>query len=133
MSRHRRPTEPSRTVRLTRLIAAARAARHDAEGRDTRAVADAVEDLGSLAAWAIPVHGVFVPNNHDICAAIDAAATAHLGLRPAQRELLRCLNTVASFDQRDAIEVAHARVSHVSAEAYFYAGLAFGVTLGHES
>ncbi len=128
MPRSRLIVEPHGQLRLDRLIRAARTARHDAEGRDTRAVARALDEFGRLASWAIPVHGLFVPNNNDVCAAVEAAARAHLDLDTARRELTRHLKVVSTFEQRDAIETAQTQVRLVYDEAYFYAGVAFGVT-----
>lgn len=128
MSRSRLTVRSHGPYRLERLIRAARTARHDAEGRDTRAVARTLDEFGRLASWAIPVHGVFVPNNNEVCAAVEAAARSHLDLDTARRELTRRLRAVPAFEQRDAIETAQAQVRHVYDEAYFYAGVAFGVT-----
>lgn len=128
MSRSRLIAPAHGHPRLERLVQAARTARHDAEGGDTRAVARVLDEFGRLASWAIPVHGLFVPNNNDVCAAVESAARAHLGLDPARRELARRLKAVPVFEQRDAIETAQTQVRHVYDEAYFYAGVAFGVT-----
>lgn len=128
MSRSRPIVPPPGRLRLERLIQAARTARHDAEGRDTRAVARALDEFGRLASWAIPVHGLFVPNNNDICAAVESAARAHFDLDTARRELTRHLKVVSAFEQRDAIETAQTQVRLVYDEAYFYAGVAFGVS-----
>jgi hypothetical protein len=60
---------------------------------------------------------------------VDRVATRHLGLKDARAEFHTALASVEPFDRRDPIEVAHARVRSVAEEAYFYAGVAFGVTL----
>jgi hypothetical protein len=54
---------------------------------------------------------------------------AHLGLEEARREFRKALQAVESFNERDAIESAHNQVRSVDDKAYFYAGLAFGITL----
>jgi hypothetical protein len=115
--------------RLVRLIQAARTAKSDAERHDPEAVALALEAFGSLASWAIPVHGLFVPSNNDVCAAVERVAQAHLGLEHARRELRKSLRVIEAFEQRDPIESAYTQVRTVYDEAYFYAGLAFGITL----
>jgi hypothetical protein len=50
----------------------------------------------------------------------------HLG--EARREFKEALGVVVEFTQRDPIESALNHVRSASEEAYFYAGLAFGVT-----
>jgi hypothetical protein len=60
---------------------------------------------------------------------VDGAAKQHLGLEEARHEFSAALGLVEAFAQRDPIESAHNRVRIASDEAYFYAGLAFGVTL----
>ena len=114
---------------LVRLIEAAERSGEDAEGRDIRGVAKALREFGDLAVWVLPVHGVFVPNNNDVSAIIDRAANQHLGLEETCREFGDALQVVEAFAQRDPIESAHNHVRSVSEEAYFYAGLAFGLTL----
>ena len=133
MPRNRSAVNVNLPPRLVRLIEAARAAKPATEGRETGAVANALEDFGVLGAWVIPFHGVFVPNDSDVCTAVDKVARAHLGLDHARRELRRSLKVVESFEQRDAIESALNQVRSAYDEAYFYAGLAFGITLADRS
>lgn len=133
MPRNRSAVNVNLPPRLVRLIEAARAARPAAEDYETGAVANALEEFGVLGAWVIPFHGVFVPNDSDVCAAVDTIARAHLGLDHARRELRRSLKVVEPFEQRDAIESALNQVRSAYDEAYFYAGLAFGITLADRS
>lgn len=114
---------------LIRLITSAKQAREDAGGCDISAVPNALRDLGALALWAVPVHGIFVPNEPQIAVAIERIAKEHFGWVDARRELREALAVVPQFAERDAIATACNGVVTVSDEAYFYAGLAFGVTL----
>jgi hypothetical protein len=114
---------------LVRLIEAAQHSGEDAEGRDIRGAAHALREFGQLAEWALPVHGVFVANNEHISATVERVATQHLDWQDARREVREALDAVESFGQRDPIESAQNHLRAVSDEAYFYAGLAFGVTL----
>jgi hypothetical protein len=82
-----------------------------------------------LALWALPVHGVFVASEEYVSPVIDQVAKDHLGLVDARRELHEALAVIEEFRKRDAIETAVNHVRSVSDEAYFYAGLAFGLTL----
>ena len=113
---------------LVRLIEAAEHSGEDAEGRDIRGAAQALREFGQLAEWALPVHGVFVANNEDVSMTVERVAKQHLDWE-ARREVREALDAVESFGQRDPIESAQNHLRAVSDEAYFYAGLAFGVTL----
>jgi hypothetical protein len=129
MSRHR-PTKPERlSPALARLIEAAEQHGEDADGRDIKGAAQALREFGSVALWVLPIHGVFVPNDNDVSLIIDRVARQHLGLEEARAEFRKALEIVEPFDRRDPIESAHGHVRSVAEEAYFYAGLAFGVTL----
>jgi len=71
---------------LAWLIDAAKRSGKDAEGADTTGAPDALRELGLLASRAVPIHGVFVPNNPDICTEIKRVSNAYLGLDQARRE-----------------------------------------------
>lgn len=86
MSRHSfRPGKGLSPV-LGRVIQAAKASGKDAEGRDIRGAAGALQEFGALALWALPIHGMFVPNNSNVCVIVDRVAKKHLGRREARRE-----------------------------------------------
>jgi hypothetical protein len=114
---------------LVRLIEAAEHAREDAEGRDIRGAGSALREFGRLALWALPIHGVFVPNNDDVSLIIQRVAKNYLDWEKARSEVRVALDRVGAFELRDRIETAENDLRAVSDEAYFYAGLAFGVTL----
>ena len=81
MSRKRSRKAPALSPLLVRLIEeAAERAKEDAEGRDIRGAALALRELGDLATWVLPVHGLFVPNNNEVCMAIDRVARQYLDL-----------------------------------------------------
>jgi hypothetical protein len=114
---------------LARLIRAVEQHGHDAEGRDIKGAARALREFGDLALWALPICGVFVPNDDQISVIVDRVAAQHLGLGEARTEFRKAMASVEAFDRRDAIESAHNQIRSVSEEAYFYAGLAFGITI----
>jgi hypothetical protein len=60
---------------------------------------------------------------------VERVATRHLGLKEASRDFQEAVGNVEAFDRRDAIESAHNQIRSVTEEAYFYAGLAFGITM----
>lgn len=60
--------------------------------------------------------------------AIDRVARQYLDLDEAGGELKEALSVVVEFAQRDPIESALNDVRSASEAAYFYAGLAFGLT-----
>jgi hypothetical protein len=128
MSRKRSRKAPALSPLLVRLIEAAERAKEDAEGRDIRRTAKALREFGDLATWMLPVHGLFVPNNSEVCMAVDRVARQYLDLKEARRELKEALGVVVEFAQRDPIESALNHVRSAAEEAYFYAGLAFGLT-----
>jgi hypothetical protein len=131
MSR-RRPTKQEKlSPVLTRLIEAAEQHGEDAEGRDIKGAAQALREFGSVALWVLSIHGVFVPNHGHVSTIIERIANRHLGLEDARAEFRKALAIVEPIERRDPIDVAHAHVRSVAEEAYFYAGVAFGVTLSN--
>jgi hypothetical protein len=93
--------------------------------------AQALRALTALALTKVPSRGIFDPTargEHDLFAAIEAVAQAHLELSDA-RAAWRTALKAASLDleTRDEVERAALQVQTVSDTAYFYAGLAFGL------
>jgi hypothetical protein len=126
----RRATKPERlSPTLIRLIEAVEHHGDDARGRDIIGAAGALREFGELALWALPIYGVFVPNDERIAVIVERVATRHLGLKEASRDFQKAMANVEAFDRRDAIESAHNEIRSVTEEAYFYAGLAFGITM----
>jgi hypothetical protein len=113
---------------LGRLIEAAERSGEDATGRDIKGAARALREFGDLALWVVPIHGLFVPNNDEVSTVVDRVAQRHMDLGEARREFKEALNVVEEFAQRGRIESGHSRMRAASEAAYFYAGLAFGVT-----
>ena len=129
MSR-RRPTTPERLPpALARLIDAVEQHGEDAEGRDIKGAARALREFGGVALWVLPIYGVFVPNDNGVAMIVERVARQHLGLEEARAEFRKALEGVEPFDRRDPVESAHNHIRSVAEEAYFYAGLAFGVTM----
>lgn len=129
MSR-RRPTKPERlSPVLVRLIEAAEQHGEDAEGREIKGVACALREFGTAAQWVLPIYGVFVPNDNGVAMLVERVAREHLGLEKARAEFRSALESIEPFDRRDPIESAHNHIRTVAEEAYFYAGLAIGVTM----
>jgi hypothetical protein len=129
MPRHRSSKARALPQALVRLIDAAEKSKTDSEGSDIGSAAEALRELGELAFWALPVHGVFVPNNNDVAVGITKIANKHLGLKKARREFTDALAAVELFENRDRIESANNHLQTVSDAAYYYAGLTFGLTL----
>jgi hypothetical protein len=122
MARHRPGEARALPHALVRLI-------HAAEDSGSRGQASALRELGQLALKTIPAHGIFVANENDIEMAVEQIARAHLGLARARQEFRDATRVVESFHQRDPIESAHNHIGSVKDEAWFFAGLAFGLTL----
>ena len=126
----RRPPKPERLApALVRLFEAAEQRGTDAQGADIRGIAHALREFGHVAHWVLPIHGLFVPNNSQVAVIVELVATRHLGLAQARAEFREATEIIEPFDRRDAIETAHNRVRTVTEEAYFYAGLALGITM----
>ena len=124
----RRTTKPERPLppALVRLIEAAEYLAKDA---DTQNITEALREFGEMALWVVPIHGVFVPNDQVVSVAIEGTAVRHLGLDKARTEFRKALAAIEPFERRDAVESAHGRVRGVGEDAYFYAGLAVGITI----
>jgi hypothetical protein len=94
--------------------------------------AGALRDLTTRAVIKVPARGVFDPGargEQDLFAAIDSVANRHLGRRAARRGWRRALQASRlDFESRDGIERAADQLQAISDTAYFYAGLAFGLT-----
>ena len=129
MPRHRSSKAQPLPNALVRLIHAARKSTTDSEGSEIKGAAEALRELGELALWALPIHGVFVPNNNDVAVAITKVASEYLGLKEARREFRDALSAIELFENRDPIESASNQLHTISDAAYYYAGLSFGLTL----
>lgn len=94
--------------------------------------AGALRDLTALAATKVPARGIFDPaarGEQDLFAAIDSVANRHLGRRAARRGWRRALHASRlDLESHDRIERAAVQLQAISDTAYFYAGLAFGLT-----
>jgi hypothetical protein len=98
LSRRRSNADRDLPALLVWLINAAKHVGKDAEGADIGGATEALRGFGALASRALPIHGVFVPNNPDICVEIERVSKAHLGLDQARREFRKALNVVEAFE-----------------------------------
>jgi hypothetical protein len=93
--------------------------------------AEALSELTALALTKVPSRGIFDPTwrgEHELFAAIESVAQAHLELASARRAWRAALRAAAmEIESRDRVERAALQVQSVSDTAYFYAGLAFGL------
>jgi hypothetical protein len=94
--------------------------------------AGALLDLTTLASTKVPARGIFDPTargDQELFTAIDAIASRHLGRTRAHAAWGRAVRGARlELEARDRIERAALQVQGVSDTAYFYAGLAFGLT-----
>jgi hypothetical protein len=94
--------------------------------------AAALRDLTALALHKVPARGIFDPaarGEHELFVAIERVAQLHLELGDARTTWRHALDAVTpELDRRDELERAALQVQSVSDTAYFYAGLAFGLT-----
>lgn len=121
-----------RTAGLPPLLAhvielAIYAEEHD-DSTDRTGEADFLIGVARLAVQNVGFRGILAPAP-ELYKPIEDLAKEHLDWVDAKRELRAALDRVKRFRRRDAIESAHIRVISVSDTAYYYAGLAFGLTL----
>jgi hypothetical protein len=114
---------------LRRLIWAARKVEEDAGGADISHIPGALKEFGAMAQWGVPTHGAFVATQPDVEMIIGRAAKLRFGGGDAKREFDEAVRIVEDFHQRDEIETAMNGVRAADSDAYFYAGLAWGITL----
>lgn len=126
MSRRSPSLEPLELpVHMRHLIRAA-------ERECPRGHARALRDLTSLAVTKVPARGIFDPTSrgeHELFTAIEVIANRHLDRRRARAAWGTAVRAARlELEARDRIERAALQVQSVSDTAYFYTGLAFGLT-----
>ena len=124
-SRQARPPGNELPATLLQLV-------HAAQAECPRGHAEALEELTTLAMRKIPSRGLFDPavrGEPDLFAAIEAVAIRHFALSNARTAWRSALDDAElTFARRDEIERAAQHVQGISDTAYFYAGLAFGLS-----
>ncbi len=127
MPRRRRTRSPSLAKQPPTLRHVIEAARLECP----RGHAQALLEFTTLALRKVPSRGIFDPGargDHDLFAAIEAVADAHLRFSEARAAARAALDAAdLDLERRDAIERAALQVQSVSDTAYFYVGLAFGL------
>lgn len=125
----------SRKVSTTATLELPAHLRHvfDAAERECpRGHARALRDLTSLAVRKVPSRGIFDPTSRgdqELFTAIEVIANRHLGRARARASWTSAVRQAhLQLEARDRIERAALQVQGVSDTAYFYAGLAFGLT-----
>lgn len=89
----------------------------------------ALRELGRWALVYVPSRGVLAPCEDDAYKAIQEIATRHLLYRKARATWSKALRAIDSSEQRNEVESAQNWMQSVSDDAYYYAGLACGITL----
>jgi hypothetical protein len=94
--------------------------------------ANALKELTALAVRKVPSRGIFDPTSRgeqELFTAIEVIANRHLGRTRARAAWGTAVRGARlRLETRDRIERAALQVQCVSDTAYFYAGLAFGLT-----
>jgi hypothetical protein len=94
--------------------------------------ARALRDLTALAVRKVPARGIFDPSargDDELFTAIEVIANRHLGRTRARASWKAAMRGAQlEFVTRDRLERAALSVQSASDTAYFYAGLAFGLT-----
>lgn len=101
----------------------------------SRAHGAALRDLGAVAATMVPSGGVlWMPGERcdaELRREVELVARRHLGYMEATAALERGLEDISAkttFEERDVLRDCRLQVEAVSDAAYYYTGLAFGVT-----
>ena len=115
---------------LGRVIEAARLDPHKLAERTGHA--KLLEELAQWALLYVPANGVLAPDDEPAYKVIEAAAVRNLDYEKARRAFRQALESV-ELNNRSAIEEAYNWLQSGSDIAYFYAGLACGITLAHLS
>ena len=128
-----RKAAPARTAGLPPLLinvirSAIRAEHHDPHS-DRVGQGQALIACGHLATLTVPARGVLAPSDPDLFKAIEMIATKHLDFDEARTAFRQSMERVDHLEERDAIATAHTHVVTISDAAYYYTGLAFGLTL----
>ena len=97
---------------------------HDATGS-----ASALRAFADLAAVEVLARGTFAADNPELYQPIEAVANRCLRFVRARRQFAMATAQVDALELREKIQSAALEVQSISDRAYFYAGLAFGVTL----
>ena len=125
------PRRPSSTA-APELPAHLRHVIQAAERECPKGHARALRELTSLAVRKVPARGIFDPaarGDQELFTAIEVVANRHLGRTRARASWTAAVRSARlEFAARDRIERAAVQVQGVSDTAYFYAGLAFGLT-----
>lgn len=97
--------------------------------------AEALQALTALALHKVPARGIFEPGTREepeLYSAIESVARAHLDLAEARAGWRAALKAAQlPIERRDDLETAALEVQSASDTAYFYAGLAFGLTFSY--
>jgi hypothetical protein len=128
----RRSRGPLKVVEPVALPVHLRQVIRAAERECPKGHASALRDLTALAVRKVPARGIFDPTargEQDLFRAIETIADKHLG-RTRARAAWKAAVRRGRLDlrERDRIERAALEVQGVSDTAYFYTGLAFGLT-----
>jgi hypothetical protein len=113
---------------LVRVIDAARYAEAHGTEEDRSGHANALRLLARLATLVVPARGVLAPVEDDLYKFIDGVTATYLSDGDHRKEFNRLLTTIEPSETRHAIEVVFTQAISDSDTAYFYAGLAFGIT-----
>jgi hypothetical protein len=122
----------SRSVVLPDWPAILRRVIRAAEAECPRGHAEVLVELSALALRKVPARGIFDPSihgEHEFFTDIESVASAYLELTQARTAWRGALDAARlSAEHRDEIEARALALQTISDTAYFYTGLAFGLT-----
>lgn len=112
---------------LTRVIHAARKDLYDLVDRTGHDAA--LRELGQWALVYVPSRGVLAPFEDTAYTVIRTIAVRHLQYKSAEAAFHKALRSIESIELRSDMENAQNWLQSASDRAYYYAGLACGITL----
>jgi hypothetical protein len=113
---------------LVRVIDAARYAEDYDSAEDRSGHANALQLLGRLATLVVPARGVLAPAEDELYKFINGVTATYLGDSDHRKDFNQLLAKIEPPETRHSIEAVFTQVICASDTAYFYTGLAFGVT-----
>ena len=118
-----------RRVRIPAMLEAVADALEQQEFHNARNAAGALRAFGELAALEVPGRGAFAAEHPELYQKIEAIANVHLGFSRPRKEFSKATDLISDAELRERVQVSANEMQSISDQAYFYAGLAFGVTI----
>jgi hypothetical protein len=118
-----------RQVRIPAILEAVIETLEQQDFHNAKGAAGALRAFAEMAALEVPARGAFAADRPELYQRIERIATAHLGFGEVHRRFSEATESIPDAELRELIQVSANEMQTLSDQAYFYAGLAFGITL----